>query len=203
MPSSLVSSRALLLPQPDFDQRAIPVTHRLPRTWFRVHRAGSPGILFGKSPHHRFSHPDCPYGLLYLGATIQTCLWEYFGDDIFQGKRTIAEGKWRGSFVSRIAVPELHLCAVTLERTREAMMVDRASLLAAELGIPQAWGLAVQRHPAGFQAIKYSSRFMDQVCLALFDRGAVRAQLKAEVLGDLNELGTAMDWLQERKAALV
>ncbi len=203
MSSKPAPRRALLLPGADFDQRPIPVTRQPLRTWFRVNRAGSPPILFGKFPHHRFSHPDCPYPLLYVGATIQTCLWEVFGDDIFQGKRTISEGKWRGSCVSQITVPEVGVCAVTLERTRDAMSVDRASLLAANLAAPQAWGLAVQRHPAGFQAIKYASRFVDQPCLALFDRGTLQSRLKAKVLGGLNDLDAAVDWLQERKAALV
>lgn len=196
-------SRPLLLPGADLDQRPIPVTRQPLRTWFRVHRTGSPPILFGRFPHHRFSHPDCPYALLYVGATIQTCLWEMFGDDIFQGKRTISEGRWRGSCVSQISVPEVGVCAVTLERTRDAMSVDRASLLAASLAVPQAWGLAVQRHPAGFQGIKYSSRFMDQPCLALFDRGALQSHLKARVLGGLNGLDATVDWLHERKVALV
>jgi len=203
MSSNPTPSRAWLLPGADFNERPIPVTRQPFRTWFRVHRASSPPILFGKSPQHRFSHQDCPYPLLYVGATIQTCLWEVFGDDLFQGKRTISEGKWRGSCVSQITVPELGLCAVTLERTRDAMSVDGASLLAADLAVPQAWGLAVQRHPAGFHGVKYSGRFMDQPCLALFDRGTLQAQLKATVLGGLNDLDAAVDWLHEPKAALV
>ena len=203
MSSNPAPSRALLLPGADFDQQPVPVTRQPLRTWFRVHRAGSPPILFSKSLHHRFSHRDCPYPLLYVGATIQTCLWEVFGDDIFQGRRTISEGRWRGSCVSQFTVPELNLCALTLERTRDAMSVDRASILAANLAVPQSWGLAVQRHPAGFQAIKYSSRFMDQPCLALFDRGTLQSRLKAKVLGGLNDLDAAVDWLHERKAALV
>jgi hypothetical protein len=141
--------------------------------------------------------------LLYLGATIQTCLWEIFGDEIFQEQRTIAEGKWRGTCISQIIVPELSLCAVTLERTRDAMSVDRASLFSSDLSIPQAWGLVVQRHPAEFPAIKFASRFIDKPCLALFDRGELRAQLIAKVLGGLNDIDAAVDWLYERKAALV
>jgi len=168
-----------------------------------LHRADAPPILFGKSPHHRFSHRDCPYPLLYLGATIQTCLWEVFGDDIFQGKRTIPEGKWRGSCLSQITVPELGLCAVTLERTRDAMGVDRASILAANLAIPQAWGLAVQLHSTAFRGIKYTSRFIDQSCLALFGRGALPTQLKVMRLGLLNDFDPAADWLHDRQAALV
>jgi hypothetical protein len=81
--------------------------------------------------------------------------------------------------------------------------VDRATLLAADLAVPQAWGLAVQRHPAGFQAIKHSSRFMDQGCVALFDREKLQARLKITALGGLNDLDATVDWLHERKAALV
>ena len=101
---------------------------------------------------------------------MQTCLWEVFGDDVFQGKLAIPAGKWRGCSLSQIVVPEVKECAVNLKPTRDAMSVDKASLLSADLTIPQAWSPAVQRHPAGFQAIKYSSRFLDQACLALFDR---------------------------------
>ena len=141
--------------------------------------------------------------MLYLGATIQTCLWEYFGDDVFHGKRTIPAGKWRGCCLSQIVVPELKVCAVNLERTRDAMSVDKASLLAADLTIPQAWGLAVQGHPAGFEAIKYSNRFLDQPCLTLFDRGGLQAKLRVKTMGDLSSCDAAVDWLDERKAALV
>jgi len=80
------------------------------------------------------------------------------------------------------------------------MSVDKASLLAADLSLPQAWGLAIQRHPAGFEAIKYSSRFVDQPCLALFDRGGLQAKLRAKPLGVLTTLDAAVDWLDERKA---
>jgi hypothetical protein len=82
------------------------------------------------------------------------------------------------------------------------MSVDKASILAADLTIPQAWGLAVQRHPAGFEAIKYTSRFLDQPCLALFDRGGLQSKLRVKALGALNKLDAAVDWLDERKAAL-
>lgn len=203
MPSSPRPTRAQLRPGRDFDQREIPFTRQPQRGWFRVHKAGSPPILFGKFPHHRFSHPDCPFQLLYLGATIQTCLWEVFGDDVFQGNRAISTGRWRGCSLSQIVVPELKVCAVSLERTRDAMSVDKASLLAADLTVPQAWCLAVQGHPAGFEAIKYSSRFLDQPCLALFDRGGLQARLRVKALGALSSLDAAVDWLDERKAALV
>jgi len=203
MPSNPTSSRRLYTPGVDFNQRAIPATRQPRRAWFRVHRSGSAAIQFEICSHHRFSHPQCPFPLLYVGASIAACLWEYFGDDVFGGKRVISAGKWHGCSLSRIAVPQLKVCAVSLEPTRDAMGVDKASLLATDLSVPQAWGLALQQHPAAFEAIKYSSRFIDQPCLALFDRGGMAAQVQETLLGPLGRLDAAVDWLDERKAALV
>ncbi|MGA2864439.1 MAG: RES domain-containing protein [Verrucomicrobiota bacterium] len=203
MPSKPKAARTLLRPRQDFDQRQVPVTRQPSRSWFRVHRSGSSALLFGTFAYHRFSHSACPYPLLYMGATMQTCLWEVFGDEVFLEKRTIAKSKWEQRSISQITVPELKVCAVSLAPTRDAMGVDKASLLAADLAIPQAWGLAVQRHPAAFQAIKYTSRFIDQACLALFDRGGLQARLRVTHLGALNDLDAAVDWLHERQAALV
>jgi hypothetical protein len=195
--------RPLYTPGPDFDQRAIPVTRQPRRIWFRVHRSGSSAIQFGIHPHHRLSHPDCPFPLLYLGASIATCLWEYFGDEVLGGKRVISASKWNGCSLSRIEVPSLRVCVVSHEPTRNALGVDKASLLATDLGVPQAWGLAIQRHPAAFEAIKYSSRFIDQPCLAVFERGGMADQLGETLLGPLNDLDAAVDWLDDHNAALV
>lgn len=173
------------------------------RTWFRVHRLGQPAREFALLPVHRFSHARCPYPLLYVAPTIQTCLWEVFGDDVFEGQRAISVSKWTGRRVSQITVPELKVCAISLEKTRDAMGVDKGSLLAADLTIPQEWGLAVQQHPARFQAIKFTSRFVDQPCLGLFDRDGLKGRLKAKLLGELKDLDEAVDWLHERKTALV
>ncbi len=193
----------LLRPPANFSTRVVPATRQPRRIWFRVHKSGSPAVTFGKFLQHRFSHPNGLFPLLYVGASIQTCLWEYFGDALFQGNRLISAEKWNGCCLSQIVVPEVKVCAVTLERTRDAMRVDKASLLAADLNVPQAWCLAVQGHPAGFAAIKYSSRLLDQPCMALFDRGGLQAKLRAKALGDLSNLDAAVDWLDERKAALV
>lgn len=203
MPSKPNPARTLLRPGTDFDTKTIPVTRQPTRTWFRVHRAGVPALDFGIQDYHRFSHAGCPYPLLYVGPNVQTCLWEVFGDDVFQNDCTIAISKWTGRCVSQITVPELKVCALSSERTREAMAVDKASLLDDDLSIPQEWRLALQKHPAGFEAIKYTSRFVDQPCLALFDRGRLKSKLKVKWLGELENLEAAVDWLHERKAALV
>jgi RES domain len=203
MPSNPSPPRPLYQPGPDFNQRTIPVTRQPPRTWFRVHRSTSPAAQFEIRPHHRFSHPQCTFPFLYVGSSLSVCLWEYFGDDIFQGQRVISAAKWNRCSLSQIAIPQVKACAVSLESTRDAMEVDKASLFATNLDIPQAWGLAIQQHPATFDAIKYSSRFIDQPCLALFDRGGLAARIHKTLLGSLSNVAPAVDWLDERKAALV
>lgn len=55
----------------------------------------------------------------------------------------------------------------------------------------------------GFEAIKYTGRFVDQPCLALFGRGDVTARLKVKWLGALADLEAAADWLHIPRAALM
>lgn len=203
MSSSSPPIRPLYLPALDFSGRSIPVTSQAARIWFRVHRSGTLAVQFGIHDHHRFSHPKSPFPLLYVGASIPTCLWEYFGDDVFGGSRVISARKWDGCSLSRIEVPQLVVCALGQESTRDAMGVDKASLMSTDLTIPQAWALAVQEHPSAFEAIKYNGRFIDQPCLALFDRSGMKAKIRETLLGPLNNLDAAVNWLDTRKASLV
>jgi len=203
MPNNPQPQRRLYRPGADFEQRTIPVTRQPQRNWFRVHRTGMPAVHFGIRPHHRFSPAQAPYPLLYVGSSPAVCLWEYFGDDVFGGRHVISAARWNGCSLSRISVPQLKACAFNLEATRNAMGVDKASLLATDFSVPQEWALAAQKHPAAFEAIKYSSRFMDQPCLAVFERGGMAARLQETLLGELKNLDAAVDWLDERKVALV
>lgn len=203
MPSKPALLRPLYTPDADFNQRLIPVTRQPQRNWFRVHRSGASAVQFGIRPHHRFSHGNSPFPWLYLAANVSVCLWEYFGDDVFGGRHVISKAKWDGCSLSRICVPQVQACAVGQESTRNAMRVDKSSLLAANLAIPQAWGLALQQHPAQFDSVKYSSRFIDQPCLALFDRGGLANRLQSTLLGELKTLDAAVDWLDEHAVSLV
>ncbi len=196
-------ARPLLLPGADFAKLTIPATRQPARKWYRAHWDGSSALDFTLNSGHRFSHTDSPHPLLYLGPTMQTCLWEIFGDDVFLNRRIIAKSRWEGRCLSEVSVPELKVCAASTERTRSAMGVEKGGLLAADLDIPQAWGLAVQNHPAGFEAIKYTSRFADQPCLALFGRPGLLPKLRERKLGDLSDLDGAVDWLHAQEAALV
>lgn len=97
----------------------------------------------------------------------------------------------------------MNVCSTYFERTREVMNVDKASLMAADLSIPQAWSLAIQRHPFGFEGISYSSRFLDPSCLSLFERGQFPSRLHVAHLDTWNDLDSAMDWLGGTGSALV
>lgn len=195
--------RTSFLPGPDFPARPVPVTLLPARRWYRVHAAEASPIVFRNLPHHRFSHPRNPVSTLYLAATIPTCLWEVFGDDLFLEGRAISAARWEGCALSEIQVPRLRCCSVSLAPTREAMGVDKATLMASDLAHPQAWSLAIQTHPVGFEAIQYTSRFVDQSCLAVFDRGETRETLQSRTIGALSDLDVAVEWLDQRNAALV
>jgi len=191
------------LPRSDFSSLSIPMSRQPKRHWFRVHRLERPAIDFGIRPHHRFSYPESPFPLLYVGGSLSTCLWEYFGDDVFRGRQVISRVKWDGCSLSRIEVAQLRVCSMGDGRTREAMRVDVSAVYDADLQVPQSWSLAIQRHPSGFEAIRYLSRFSDEPCLAVFDRSGIQDRLKETPMGSLNELDEAVQWLTERGAALV
>ena len=191
------------LPRSDFSSLSIPMSRQPKRHWFRVHRSERPAIDFGIRPHHRFSHVESPFPLLYVRGSLSTCLWEYFGDDVFRGRQVISRVKWDGCSLSRIEVAQLRVCSMGDGRTREAMRVDVSAVYDADLQIPQSWSLAIQRHPSGFEAIRYLSRFSDEPCLAVFDRSGIQDRLKETPMGSLNELDEAVQWLTERGAALV
>ncbi len=203
MSSSSGSSRPIYFPDSDFSRRKIPVTRQPAQEWFRVHRSDLPAIQFGIHAHHRFSHPKSLFPVLYLGGSVPTCLWEYFGDEMFGRNRVISAGRWDGCSLSRVDVPQLGVCALGRAKTRDAMGVDKGSLLASDLNVPQSWALAIQEHPLAFGAIKYNSRFIDKPCLALFDRSGLRAMLRETLLGTLNSLDAAVNWLDARKVSLV
>jgi hypothetical protein len=159
--------------------------------------------MFSVNPQHRFSHPDSAHPFLYLGIDARTCLWERFGDMMYDGEHVLPRQLWAKTVLTEIRVPELKVCDLTKERTRSAMTVDMTALMSHDLSVPQAWGLAIQRHRAAFQAIKYASRFNDRACLALFGSGNVPLQLTEKRLGPLTGIDEAVDWLEDHKVSLV
>jgi hypothetical protein len=140
--------------------------------------------------------------MVYLGSDTATCLFERFGDEMYDRGRAIAQSLWRAHSVSTIRVPEIHVCDLTNARTLSGLMVDLGALAHHDLRTPQEWGLAIQQHPANFQAIKFKSRFNHKICLALFRRDGIEKRLKETFVQPLPANDAAADWLHDHKASL-
>lgn len=195
-------TRPIHLPAADFASQLLPVSVAGPFEAFRVHGSSFPAISFRLNPSHRFSHPDAPEGLLYLGEDLETCLWECFGDEILFAA-AIAKVDW-DKVLSRVSssVP-LRICDLTELRVRRALGMDLSAMKHPELDVPQAWGLAIQEHSAAVDGLRYLSRFTGRPCLALFERPGLAPQLQETVVSTLARLEAADDFLDANTIALV
>lgn len=203
MPSSNnPASRRLRQPSPDFGSLHFPIAQVPSASWLRVHQSRAEPIAFSKNPNHRFSHPECPYRLLYLGMDLDTCLFERFGDEMYDGQMTLPESLWNAHSVSLLRCPALRACDLTNAATLAALRVEHTSLMNEKLDIPQAWGLAIQNHPANMQAIKYQSRFNGRPCLVIFDRDNIQSAVRVEATCPLETHEPAVNWMAANKICL-
>ncbi len=201
--SSNPSTRPVRLPPSDLAKQRLPRTREPGRKWFRVHARAHNAIYFSLNPSHRYSHPQCPCPILYVAMDVETCLMERFGGYLYDNARHLPQSIWDGTVISSVKVPAFQLCDLSKAATRSALTVDLASLMSADLHVPQQWGLEIQNHPAEVPAIKFRSRFTDKACLAIFGRPGIRAQLKESRLGSLNDYSPALDWLTKHQVVLV
>ncbi len=200
----MASPRPLRLPAADFDKIPLPVNTLKGLDSLRVHGSSYPPVQFRQVSSHRFTHPDAPQGLLYLGFDLETCLWECFGDAILNPGSAISRARWMNQRLSRIrSSAALRLCDLTDFGTRAALRVDLSALSHPELDIPQAWGLAIQKHPEEVDGLLYQSRFTGKSCMALFGRPGILRKLRAAPEGDLSELESANLFLDKNRIALV
>jgi hypothetical protein len=133
----------------------------------------------------------------------ETSLWEVFGDALFDNGHALPQTQWDDLLISTIDVPNLHLCDLSKTTTRGALTVDLAALMNEDLSVPQQWGLAIQLHPSQVPAIKFKSRFTGNACLAIFDRGGIRPQLRQTFVSPLSQFDPALTWLTRHQVALV
>jgi hypothetical protein len=110
---------------------------------------------------------------------------------------------WTTRAFSQVQVPELRLCDLTDPRTRSRAKVDLSALTHPDLSIPQAWGLAIQRHPACFDGLRYSSRFNNEPCVALFGRKPTASRLGEAHFADLVNAPEAEEFLSRHQVSLV
>jgi hypothetical protein len=195
--------RPLRLPPPALGTQKLPSTRQIARAWFRVHLRDLGAIFFNLKTTHRYSHPKCPCPILYVAIDPETCLWEVFGDALFDKGHALPKTQWDDMLISTINVPPLRLCDLSKTTTRGALSVDLAALMSEDLSVPQEWGLAIQLHPSHVPAIKFKSRFTGNACLAIFDRAGIRQQLRETPLSPLNQFDPALNWLTKHQVALV
>jgi hypothetical protein len=192
--------RALRLPPPDFNSRALPSIRLAAGQWCRVHPGSYNAIYFSKNIGHRFSHPQAPYGFLYLAKDVATCLWERFGDRLFDDQRKLPRSLWESMVISHVDIPPLKVCDLARISTRSELNVDLSSILHIDLSVPQLWGKAIQEHPDDVRGSRYLSRFTDRPCLVLFEKPGV--VLNEKCLGPLTDLTAAAKFLDQHKVAL-
>jgi hypothetical protein len=133
---------------------------------------------------------------------LDTCLFERFGDLAYDHQKAIPESLWNAHCVSTVHVPDLHVCDLTNAKSLSALMVDLSALMHTEIAAPQEWGLAIQGHPAHFQAIKFKSRFNGKACLALIQRDRIEERLRVFPGSTLANDDAAVDWLEKHNVSL-
>src|SRR5438105_2379585 len=100
-------ARPITLPPADLAGQRLPRTRQIARAWFKVHPRSYDAISFALKPTHRYSHPNCPHPILYAGIDPDTCLWEVFGDAIFDHRHVLPKTQWDDLMISTIEVPPL------------------------------------------------------------------------------------------------
>lgn len=196
-------SRPIRHPPADFASLKLSRARQEGREWFRIHPSIHSAIFFCNNPAHRFSHPKCPDKTLYVGLNPETCLWERFGDIIFDTGHALPLALWEAASISKVEVPTLYLCDMANATTRGALTVDLSALMNDDISIPQEWGLAVQQHPTTVPGIKFKSRFTGHACLALFERGGLPGRMRETSLGPINQFEPALQWLEKHQVSLV
>jgi RES domain len=169
--------------------------------WIRVHSIHYPPIHYGKNADNRFTPKNSPFGVLYVGENLQTALFELFGDEMITDDRRVRTYRWMSYQASSLQLPPVSVCDLCDLRTRAALGVDIASLMTADLQVPQAWALAIMNHSANVDGIQYQSRFTEDNCLALFDRRNIT--ILTTPLSSLSDLPEANDFLDKFEISLV
>ena len=95
---------------------------------------------------------------------------QYLSNLILNVDARVPLGLWTTRTLSRVQVPDLRLCDLTDELTRSRAKVDVSALTHTDLSVSKAWGLAIERHPANFDGLRYRSHFDNQPCIALLER---------------------------------
>lgn len=194
--------RPVRWPGKDLLEWEIPVWEGLLR-FARVHETGRSPAFFSRNPAHRYSPSEGLLTVCYVAETVETCLWERFGDDVLSPGARVPRSLWMTRSVTWGRGEGMRVCDLMDPAIRERCRVDLSALQHTDLSIPQAWSQALQGHPARFDALRYGSRFNGGACLAIFGRAGVEQRLLWEGPQALSILDEGERFLDERGIALV
>jgi len=167
-----------------FDSRKIRWEQTVPMDWWRNnHKALRLPQAFTKTSG-RFSGPDLPYGVLYLGANPVACFWESgLGRDLnarMPDDMAISESdlKSRWEYRLRIKAKGLRIFNGADATARRSIGAKTAACFSADHAVSRLWANALMN--AGADGILYeSTRHSPGQCLALFQTKAASACLSA------------------------
>ncbi|RUV90115.1 RES domain-containing protein [Mesorhizobium sp. M1A.F.Ca.IN.022.07.1.1] len=161
------------LPPANLDKR-LPKLVKLPagQEIHRFYTARWEPIFFDTSTDGRFNAPDATYGVLYAAKKINGAFAESFlrtpgrtliDPDLLRRKAYVRLVIKRDLKLIRLAGPSLARLGATAEVAHGGLPYD----------VPQAWSIALARHPVGADGIAYHARHDDaELCYALFERSA-------------------------------
>lgn len=159
------------MPGTGLDGRPLPLI-TVPRAtaWYRVHREAHGPVHFGPRtpPGNRYDDPDCVFGTLYAGETLEVAFVETM----------LRNPKLR--LVSLVEISARRWAAI--QASRDLRLVDFCGSGLSIVGttggvntgsyrVSQAWAAALHRHPDVPDGILYLSRHNPSLrCVAIFDR---------------------------------
>jgi hypothetical protein len=161
------------LPPADLDRR-LPELVKLPagQEVHRFYTAKWEPIFFDRSTEGRFNAPDASYGVLYTAKETNGAFAETFlrtpgrtliDADLLKRKAYVRLLFERDLNMILLAGPGLARLGATAEVAHGGLPYD----------VPQAWSIALARHPICADGIAYHARHDDaELCYALFDRSA-------------------------------
>jgi hypothetical protein len=169
-------------PPGQFDIRKIRWEQAIPVDWWRNHPKAHPLPLAFSQTTGRFSGPNLPFGVLYLGANPVTCFSESgLGRDLnarMTHDLAISESDLKSRFQYRVKIEpqSLRIFNASDAAARRSIGAKTAACFSADHAVSQMWAKTL--HGAGADGILYeSTRNSPGLCLALFQTNASKVSL--------------------------
>ncbi len=155
---------------------------KVPTRWWRNSHQNCPDPFAFTKTVARFSGPDLPHRVLYLGANRIACFWESgLGRDLnsrVPDDLTVAESdlKDRYEFTANLKTGGLRIFDATSAAARRSVGAKTSACFSADHAIARSWAAALMT--AGADGILYeSTRQNPGLCVALFDNAATKGRL--------------------------